>query len=203
MPKERPETLYGKQTALGVANFGPGRRRVADVPALVRAYGQVKAAAARASELAHQPIHPNDHVNAPQSTNDSYPTAMALAIWEVAQPALGALDSLAAAFEGKAAEYADTVRLGRTCLQDAVTLTVGETHRSHVSAIRRVRAELGDAVARLDEVPLGGPGPGPGAPCAPRTHAPTRPPRMRPVRAARRRRRRARVCATGCGAPLG
>lgn len=206
-----PEILYGTQTALGVANFGPGRRLIADVPALVRNYGWVKAAAARAnvrlgvitaeqgaaieaasleiaagthneqfptalvlggggtttnmnaneviaaraSQIAGTTIHPNDHVNASQSTNDSYPTAMALTVRELAEAPLAALDSLVEAFDAKGSEYSDTVRLGRTCLQDAVTLTVGQTHRSHGTALRRVASELRAAVEGLDEVALG------------------------------------------------
>lgn len=207
----RGEQLYGRQTELGVASFGPGRRRLADVPALIRSYARVKAAAARANgalgvlepevaqaidaaarevaagrlddqfptalvlggggtttnmnlneviaaratRLADRPIHPNDHVNASQSTNDTYPTAMALTIRELSAQPLAALETLARAFEEKAAEYADTVRLGRTCLQDAVTLTVGETHRSHATAIRRTARGVRAAVEELRAVPIG------------------------------------------------
>lgn len=205
------QELFGKQTELGVKNFGSGRRRVADVPALVKNYGLVKQAAARANgqlgvitdaqadaieqasrevaegqhdeqfptalvlggggtttnmnanevisaraaQIAGEPIHPNDHVNASQSTNDSYPTAMALTVLDLAEAPITALHALADAFDAKAAEYDATVRLGRTCLQDAVTLTVGETHRSHAAAIRRMAGEVEDAVVVLKEVPLG------------------------------------------------
>ncbi|MGO1859085.1 lyase family protein [Ancrocorticia populi] len=205
------EKLYGKQTELGVQNFGPGRRTVADVPALVKNYGFVKQAAARANaklgvitaeqaeaieaaahevatgihddqfptalvlggggtttnmnaneviatraaQIAGERIHPNDHVNASQSTNDSYPTAMALTVMDLAEAPIKALRALADEFDAKAAEYEDTVRLGRTCLQDAVTLTVGETHRSHSAAIRRLAGEFEGAVVVLNEVPLG------------------------------------------------
>lgn len=204
-------TLYGRQTELGIANFGPGRRRFGDVPALVRNYAAVKSAAAqanaeigvldpsiadaivkatreiadgqhdeqfatalvlggggtttnmnvneviaaRASQIAGQPVHPNDHVNASQSTNDTYPTAMALTVLELAGPALAAAYRLVLAFEAKGREYADTVRLGRTCLQDAVTLTVGQTHRSHATALRRTIDGLRTAVTELTAVPLG------------------------------------------------
>ncbi|MGO1592649.1 lyase family protein, partial [Ancrocorticia sp.] len=101
------------------------------------------------------PVHPNDHVNASQSTNDSYPTAMALTVMDLAVAPVKALRALAEEFDTKAAEYDDTVRLGRTCLQDAVTLTVGETHRSHSVAIRRTMGELKAAVVALNDVPLG------------------------------------------------
>ncbi|MFC7580955.1 lyase family protein [Schaalia naturae] len=203
--------LYGKQTELGVENFGPGRRRASDVPMLIKNYGLVKEAAAeanrklgvisgsqaqaieqaahevaqglhneqfptalvvggggtttnmnvneviaaRASEIAGTLIHPNDHVNASQSTNDSYPTAMALTVLDLAEAPIRALDDLALAFDSKADEYDQTIRLGRTCLQDAVTLTVGETHRSHSAAIRRTTSQLRTAVSALTEIPLG------------------------------------------------
>jgi aspartate ammonia-lyase len=222
-------TLYGRQTELGVRNFGPGRRRMADVPALVRNYALVKAAAvranaalgvidqdradaiekaarevaagshdeqfptalvlggggtttnmnvneviaARATQIAGVAVHANDHVNMSQSTNDSYPTAMALTVRELADEPLSALDDLIAAIEGKAAEYADTVRLGRTCLQDAVTLTVGQTHRSHATALRRVAHGLRASVDELADIPLGATvlGTGIGAPAGYRERA--------------------------------
>ncbi|MHC6591334.1 lyase family protein [Arthrobacter sp. C152] len=205
------QVLYGKQSKLAVSNFGIPGRTVADVPAFVRNYARVKAAAARsnaklgvlplsiteaieaacgeiisgehaaqfptalvlggggtttnmnfneviaarASQIAGEPVHPNDHVNASQSTNDTYPTAMALTIGELSEGPLDALAALAEAFEAKAAEYETTQRLGRTCLQDAVVLTVGQTHRSHAAAIRRVAEGLRAATAELDTIPIG------------------------------------------------
>lgn len=129
--------------------------------------------AKRATELSGVEVHPNDHVNASQSTNDSYPTAMALTVYDLAQAPLAALSSLATEFDKKAAEYDDTRRLGRTCLQDAVTLTVGETHRSHAAAIRRGEAGLRSAVEVLLAIPLGATvlGTGLGAPVGYRDHA--------------------------------
>ena len=72
--------------------------------------------AERGSELT---VHPNDHVNRSQSTNDSYPTAMALALRELSAPAAAGLDLLQRSFTAKAEQYDQTLRLGRTCLQDA------------------------------------------------------------------------------------
>ncbi|MFF2243780.1 lyase family protein [Arthrobacter sp. NPDC058130] len=111
--------------------------------------------AARATQIADLPVHPNDHVNASQSTNDTYPTAMALTIRDLAEHPLQALTALAAALESKAAEYDSTHRLGRTCLQDAVVLSVGQTHRSHATAIRRVTEGLRAATAELDTIAIG------------------------------------------------
>ncbi|MCR6487446.1 lyase family protein [Amycolatopsis sp. OK19-0408] len=111
--------------------------------------------AARASVLAGVPVHPNDHVNAAQSTNDTYPTAMALTALELVAGPVTALRELAEAFDRKAVEFAGTPHLGRTCLQDAVSLTAGDTHRAHAAAIRRVADGLDTATAALREVPIG------------------------------------------------
>lgn len=111
--------------------------------------------AARAGQLAGEPLHPNDQVNASQSTNDTYPTAMALALAVLATSPAHALRDLADAFDAKAVEYNETLRLGRTCLQDAVTLTVGDTHRGHARAIRRAAAGLEETTRAFLAVPLG------------------------------------------------
>lgn len=108
--------------------------------------------AATPSELA---VHPNDHVNASQSTNDTYPTAMALTLIDLAAATSTALARLHEAFLAKAAEYEEQPRLGRTCLQDAVPLTVGHTHRGHAAGIERVRSQLHTAIGALHSVPLG------------------------------------------------
>lgn len=111
--------------------------------------------AARAAQLAGVVVHPNDHVNASQSTNDTFPTAMALTIIEVASEPLNALEEMARALEEKALEYADRQYLGRTCLQDAVSLRAGETMNGQARAIRRGADQLRAAVADLSAVPLG------------------------------------------------
>ncbi|GHJ30301.1 aspartate ammonia-lyase [Streptomyces hygroscopicus subsp. sporocinereus] len=111
--------------------------------------------AARASALAGVTVHPNDHVNASQSTNDTYPTAMALTVLELVEEPDGALRELTASFERKAVEFDRTEHLGRTCLQDAVSLTAGDTHRAHAAAISRTRSGLTAAAARLTELSIG------------------------------------------------
>ena len=111
--------------------------------------------ATRASAITGVVVHPNDHVNASQSTNDSYPTAMALTLRELVGAPVAALHELATAFDRKAEEFAATPHLGRTCLQDAVSLTAGESHRGHAGAIRRVALGLEAAASALHEVPIG------------------------------------------------
>lgn len=116
--------------------------------------------AARASQLLQEDgdpttLHPNDHVNCSQSTNDTYPTAMALTLLARVRGPLVALDEAASCLGELATEYGTIQRLGRTCLQDAVPLSISDTHRAQVRAVQRVRAELEEAVLSLGAVPLG------------------------------------------------
>ncbi|QFR01618.1 aspartate ammonia-lyase [Streptomyces phaeolivaceus] len=111
--------------------------------------------AARAAQLASITVHPNDHVNASQSTNDSFPTAMALTIIEVAEGPLAALRGLSETLKDKAAEYNETPYLGRTCLQDAVSVQAGRTLRAQARAVERGADELEATVRELSAVPLG------------------------------------------------
>jgi len=111
--------------------------------------------ASRASQIGQIAVHPNDHANASQSTNDTFPTAMALTLMDLAQAPLDALHELTESLCTKAQEYADTPYLGRTCLQDAVTVYAGQTLRGQARAVRRATEQLRDAVSDLAAVPLG------------------------------------------------
>jgi aspartate ammonia-lyase len=111
--------------------------------------------AARATQLASVEVHPNDHVNASQSTNDSLPTAMALTIMEMAEGPLSALRGLAETLKDKAVEYNRIPYLGRTCLQDAVSVMAGQTLRAQARGISRGADGLESAVRELSAVPLG------------------------------------------------
>ena len=71
-------------------------------------------------------IHPNDHVNKSQSTNDAYPTGFRLAVYFMVQKLIRAIDNLAAAFKDKGAEFASVLKMGRTQLQDAVPMSLGQ-----------------------------------------------------------------------------
>ena len=101
-------------------------------------------------------LHPNDHVNMSQSTNDTFPTAMHLAAmlqWRDLQPVL---TDLAAAFHAKGDEFADIVKSGRTHLQDAVPVTMGQEFDAWGAAIDRSIALIDAAVEELSELPIGG-----------------------------------------------
>jgi fumarate hydratase, class II len=102
-------------------------------------------------------VHPNDHVNASQSSNDVFPAAIHLAACrELSRALTAALDGLAGALEAKAAEFACYVKSGRTHLMDATPVTLGQEFGGYAAAvrhgIRRVRAVLPE----VGELPLGG-----------------------------------------------
>jgi aspartate ammonia-lyase len=101
-------------------------------------------------------IHPNDHVNLSQSTNDTYPTAVRVAIILAQKSLSEALGGLASAFETKASEFYDIVKLGRTEMQDAVPMTLGQELSAFATTIWEDMARLVDAVDLLTDVNLGG-----------------------------------------------
>ena len=101
-------------------------------------------------------VHPNDHVNASQSTNDAYPTALKLATWFGIQELLQALARLRGAFEGKASEFAAILKIGRTQLQDAVPMTLGQEFTAFASMIADDEKRLRESAYLMTEVNLGG-----------------------------------------------
>jgi aspartate ammonia-lyase len=116
----------------------------------------------RALEILGEPrgryavVHPNDHVNLSQSTNDVYPTAIRLALIADAAELAPKLGSLADAFEAKGEAFADIPKLGRTQLQDAVPMTLGQEFRAFAVTLREDILRLGEAARLLHEVNLGG-----------------------------------------------
>ena len=101
-------------------------------------------------------LHPNDHVNLSQSTNDTYPTAVRLSVLLSTAALSAALDRLAAAFDRKSAASSLIVKLGRTQLQDAVPMTVGQELGGYAATIREDIQRLAEASKLLCEVNLGG-----------------------------------------------
>jgi aspartate ammonia-lyase len=101
-------------------------------------------------------LHPNDHVNLSQSTNDTYPTSVRLAVLLSVAPLCDALDRLAASFERKSEATKHIVKLGRTQLQDAVPMTVGQELGAYAATIKEDMQRLDEASRLLCEVNLGG-----------------------------------------------
>lgn len=104
----------------------------------------------------YQHLHPNDDVNLSQSTNDAYPTAVCLSVLFACDPLTDALDRLASAFERNGERFAGVVKLGRTQLQDAVPMTLGQEMGAYAFTIREDIKRIGDAKHLLREVNLGG-----------------------------------------------
>ncbi len=132
----------------------------------------------RASEIlggrlgSRQPVHPNDHVNRGQSTNDVFPTVMHLAIAaELCATLLPALDALHGTLQAKAREHAGLAKVGRTHLQDAAPITLGQEIGAWATQLAQARVALAAGVDALGELALGGTAVGSGLNAHPRLAA--------------------------------
>ncbi len=104
-----------------------------------------------------EPIHPNDHVNMGQSSNDTFPTAMHIAAHKMAtEKTIPALRRLRDAIEHKSRKWADVVKIGRTHLEDATPLTVGQEWSGYAGALDDAIAEVEHATRGLLKVAMGG-----------------------------------------------
>lgn len=110
-----------------------------------------------ATERLGREVHPNDHVNASQSSNDVFPSSIHIAATgAVTGELIPALDHLAAALERKSAEFTDVVKSGRTHLMDATPVTLGQEFGGYAAQIRYGIERLRASLPRLAELPLGG-----------------------------------------------
>ncbi|GGT29307.1 aspartate ammonia-lyase [Streptomyces purpureus] len=103
----------------------------------------------------YQHLHPNEDVNLSQSTNDVYPTAVKLATITAAHGLLRAMAVLQDAFAGKAVEFRDILKMGRTQLQDAVPMTLGQEFSAYAVMLDEDRSRLAEAVELIHEINLG------------------------------------------------
>ena len=116
----------------------------------------------RANELlggergTYTPVHPNDHVNMAQSTNDVIPTAMRLATLATLPSLLAAMDTLAEALLAKGEEFDDVIKSGRTHLQDATPIRLGQEFTAYGRTVARHRQKLVEAADWLREMNIGG-----------------------------------------------
>ena len=104
----------------------------------------------------YKPVHPNDHVNMAQSTNDVIPTAIRLASLAELEPLAGALEELAAAFEDKGREFDGVLKSGRTHLQDAMPIRLGQEFTAYGGTLRRCVARLRESAEYLRDLGIGG-----------------------------------------------
>lgn len=113
--------------------------------------------ASLAAEKLGQDVHPNDHVNASQSSNDVFPTSVHVAVTgALIEDLIPALDHLATALEKKASDWADVVKSGRTHLMDATPVTFGQEFSGYARQVRLGIDRVRGALPRVAEVPLGG-----------------------------------------------
>jgi aspartate ammonia-lyase len=216
--KRIPASAYwGVHTARAVENFPISGTPLSAMPALIRAFGHVKKAAAQANlklgvlneqraqaicqacdmliagrhhdqfvvdviqggagtstnmnanevianlaletmgfaKGSYDALHPNDHVNASQSTNDVYPTAVRIALWTAIDELLQAMAYVRAGFEAKSLEFASILKIGRTQLQDAVPMTLGQEFSTYAVMLEEDEQRLREARALIQEVNLG------------------------------------------------
>jgi len=104
----------------------------------------------------YKPIHPNDHVNMAQSTNDVFPTAIRVAATSHLALLIPEVQKLANAFDQKGVQFADVIKSGRTHLQDAVPITMGQEFKAYGAATKRANRLLVDASVELLELGIGG-----------------------------------------------
>jgi fumarate hydratase class II len=109
------------------------------------------------AKLAGDSVHPNDHVNMGQSSNDVFPSAVHLAaLDQVRSSLLPALERLEQALAAKAKEFADVVKSGRTHLMDAVPVTLGQEFGGYAAQVRLGRARIESSLPHVAQIPLGG-----------------------------------------------
>ena len=145
---EVAEGLHDDQFVLDVFQTGSGTSTNTNANEVI---------ANRAARLLGRAVHPNDHVNFGQSSNDVFPTAIHVAAASaVRQDLMPALEGLARSLEEKAAEFADVVKSGRTHLMDATPVTLGQEFSAYGMQVRRGMERLLAALPDLDELALGG-----------------------------------------------
>ena len=106
--------------------------------------------------MTYEKVHPNDHVNYGQSTNDVFPTAMRLSALLALDGLYPVLKGLADGFAGKAEEFHGVLKAGRTHMQDAVPVTLGQEFAAYAVAVRKGSESIARAAESLREIGLGG-----------------------------------------------
>ena len=113
-----------------------------------------------------KPVHPNDHVNMGQSSNDSFPTVMHIAaVEQMHHELIPALEHLNTALQKKSAEFKDIIKIGRTHLQDATPVTLGQEFSGYATQVRYGVARVKSCLPRLSQLAQGGTAVGTGLNC--------------------------------------
>jgi fumarate hydratase class II len=146
---EIEEGLWDDHFPLSVWQTGSGTQTNMNVNEVIANRGN--------SILGEKIIHPNDHVNMSQSSNDTFPTAMHIAtLVEIEDRLLPALGALSSTFKGLSEEYKDIIKIGRTHLQDAVPLTFGQEIQGWYGMLDRIRSMLTFNLQYIRDLAIGG-----------------------------------------------
>jgi fumarate hydratase, class II len=139
---------------LRVWQTGSGTQTNMNVNEVIAGRANEAATGARGGKL---PIHPNDHVNRSQSSNDTFPTALHMAVaMALVEDLVPSVRALRDALDAKRVEFADVVKIGRTHLQDAVPLTLGQEFSGYVAQLEGDVGRIEATLAGLYEIALGG-----------------------------------------------
>jgi len=146
---------YDDQFPLTIFQTGSGTQTNMNVNEVIAGIANEALAGTRGGK---EPVHPNDHVNRSQSSNDSFPTALHVAAALASRDALlPALDRLVAALDAKARAFADIVKIGRTHTQDATPLTLGQEFSGYVGQLKSCRARIESALENdIRKLAIGG-----------------------------------------------
>jgi fumarate hydratase class II len=152
--REVAEGRLAGEFPLRVWQTGSGTQTNMNVNEVIASRANEAATGARGGK---RPIHPNDHVNRSQSSNDTFPTALHMAVaMALVEDLLPAIRSLRDALEAKRAAFESIVKIGRTHLQDAVPLTLGQEFSGYVAALDGDVARIEATLPGLYEIALGG-----------------------------------------------
>ncbi|WP_066552876.1 class II fumarate hydratase [Croceicoccus bisphenolivorans] len=146
---------YDEQFPLTIFQTGSGTQTNMNVNEVIAGIANEELTGSRGGK---EPVHPNDHVNKSQSSNDSFPTALHIAaVLTSRQSLLPAIATLHLALDGKANEFAGIVKIGRTHTQDATPLTLGQEFSGYAAQIASCRERLQDSLERdLSVLAIGG-----------------------------------------------
>ncbi|MBK9082220.1 MAG: class II fumarate hydratase [Rhizobiales bacterium] len=148
------EARFADEFPLVVWQTGSGTQTNMNVNEVVAGLANERLAGTRGGKT---PVHPNDHVNMGQSSNDAFPTAMHVAVArETASRLLPALDALQDALEAKADAFADIVKIGRTHLQDATPLTLGQEFSGYATQVALAVGRISSALTNVYPLAQGG-----------------------------------------------
>ena len=161
--REILEGNYNEQFPLKIWQTGSGTHTNMNVNEVISNIASKKSNFALGS---HQPLHPNDDVNKSQSTNDTFPTAIQIAVVKtIVQNLLPIINKLIESLDKKSSEWKDTLKIGRTHFQDAVPMSLGQEVAAWSQQIKDSKKSLEDSLKDLFFLPLGGTAVGTGINC--------------------------------------